>query len=121
MAANFESADEYYGDALKLYCKKDFTSTIIQLKNTPQLDDRHLPAKILLGESYLGVDESEVAIVQLHRARTQGADENIVAVPIANSLLSQEKYQELEEYISRARRAPEVDSKLMVILSISCT
>jgi len=121
LAANFESADEYYEDALDLYYKKDFASAIIQLKNALQLDDRHLPAKILLGESYLGAGEPEAAIVQLHRARAQGDDENIVAVPIANSLLSQEKYQELEEYISRARRAPEVDSKLMVILGISYT
>jgi hypothetical protein len=62
LAANFESADEYYEDALKLYCKKDFACAIIQLKNALQLDDRHLPAKILLGESYLGVAESEVAL-----------------------------------------------------------
>jgi lipopolysaccharide biosynthesis regulator YciM len=62
LAANFESANEYYEDALKLYCKKDFASAIIQLKNALQLDYRHLPAKILIGESYLGVGESEVAL-----------------------------------------------------------
>ncbi len=120
-AADFDNADGYYEDALTFYRKKDFTSAIIQLKNALQLNDKHLPAKILLGEAYLGSGEPKAAEVQLRRARAQGADENLVAVPLCNTLLSQEKYQELEDYISRARRAPEVDSKLLVILGIAYT
>lgn len=120
-AVQFDSADEYYEDALSHYKKKDFTTTIIQLKNALQLNEKHLPAKILLGEAYLGSGEPQAAEAQLRRAREQGADENLVAVPIANSLMSQEKYQQLEEYVSRVRRAPEVDSKLSVILGIAYT
>ncbi|MFT5132008.1 MAG: putative PEP-CTERM system TPR-repeat lipoprotein [Gammaproteobacteria bacterium] len=59
--------------------------------------------------------------MQLRRARQEGADENLVAVPISNSLLSQEKYEDLKNYISRARRSPEVDSKLLVIMGIAYT
>jgi len=117
-AVNFDNADAYYEDALNLYQKKDFTTAIIQLKNALQLDPKNLPAKILLGESYLSAGEPEAAEVQLRRAREQGADENLVAVPIANTLLNQQKYGELKNYISRARRSPEVDSKLLVILGI---
>ena len=120
-AVQFDSADKYYEDALIHYKNKDFTTAIIQLKNALQLDEKHLPAKILLGAAYLDAGEPAAAEVQLRRARSQGADENLVAVPIANSFLSQEKYRELEEYISRARRTPQVDSKLLVILGIAYT
>ena len=117
--ADFESADEYYEDALRLFKQKDFATSIIQLKNALQLNDKHLPAKILLGQAYLGSGEAQAAEVQLRRARRQGADENLVAVPIANTLLSQEKYRDLEDYIARTRRAPDVDSRLQVILGIA--
>lgn len=116
-----DTADEFYEDALVHFKRKDFDRAIIQAKNALQLDDAHLPAKILLGESYLGSGEAQAAEVQLRRARDQGADENLVAVPIANTLLTQEKYTELSDYISRKRRSPETDSKLLVILGISYT
>ena len=120
-AVSFDNADKYYEDALIHYQKKDFTTAIIQLKNALQLDNKHLPAKILLGEAYISSGEPEAAEVQLRRARQQGADEDLVAVPIGNSLLSQDKYQKLKDYISRTRRSPEVDSKLQVILGIAYT
>lgn len=120
-AVSFNSADKYYEDALIHYQKKDFTTAIIQLKNALQLDNKHLPAKILLGEAYISSGNPEAAEVQLRRARQQGADEDLVAVPIGNSLLSQDKYQKLKDYISRTRRSPEVDSKLQVILGIAYT
>ena len=120
-AVNFDSADEYYEDALKNFRDKDYSSAIIQLKNALRLDDEHLPAKILLGESLLASGEPQAAEAQLLRARKQGADENLIAVPIANSLLSQSKYSELEDYVARARRSAKIDSKLHVILGISYT
>lgn len=121
LADVFSTADGYYEDALSHHRKKDYPTAIIQLKNALQLDNDHLPAKILLGESLLGSGEAQAAEAQLHRARKQGADENLIAVPMANSLLSQSKYQALEDYIARARRSPGVDSKLYVILGISFT
>ena len=68
-AAKLNSADEYYEDALSYYHKKNFKKAIIQLKNALQLDQKHLSAKILLGESYLGSGEPVAAEVQLRRAR----------------------------------------------------
>ncbi|NKB38792.1 MAG: hypothetical protein GKR93_16800 [Gammaproteobacteria bacterium] len=58
---NFDNADDYYEDALLLYKKKDFSTAIIQLKNALQLNEKHLPAKILLGEAYLGSGEAQAA------------------------------------------------------------
>jgi len=52
-AVSFNSADKYYEDALIHNQKKDFTTAIIQLKNALQLDNKHLPAIILLGEAYI--------------------------------------------------------------------
>ncbi len=120
-AAEFDNADAYYEDALGKYRTKDFNAAIIQLKNALQLNEEHLPAKILLGESLLGSGEAQAAEAQLLRARKEGADENLVAIPIANSLLSQSKYVDLENYIARARRSAKIDSKLQVILGIAYT
>ena len=64
-ARTVDSANEYYEDALNLMQEKKQGEAIIQLKNSLNLDSKHIPAMILLGEAYISLNQIESAEITL--------------------------------------------------------
>ena len=96
---------EYLEDALIRINKKDYEGALIQLKNALKLAPAHLPARILLGETYLRLDEGAAAEIEFRRALRMGADEDGVLVPLGNALLLQRKYEEVLKIIRSSHPA----------------
>ena len=92
-----KSANSYYEDALKRYHDKQYDEAVIQIKNALQQNPRLLPALVLLGQTYLARGDSPAAEAAFIDAQQLGADPNLIAIPLAESLVSQFKHQKLLE------------------------
>ncbi|MDX1519049.1 MAG: PEP-CTERM system TPR-repeat protein PrsT, partial [Gammaproteobacteria bacterium] len=118
-ARTFETASEYYEDALDLVQEGKYREAVIQLKNSLQLDNKHIPSMILLGEAYLNLDEIDSAEIILSKARHFGADEDHIAELWADMYQRADQLNRLEEYVSRRGRSDPIESRLRVILGMA--
>ncbi len=92
-----------YEQASRLYQDKEYDAAIIQLKNVLQQDPGHLPSHVLLGKSYLETGDGGGAEKEFTLARKMGADPVLVTVPLARSLMMQDRYQRvIEEFFPGA-------------------
>ncbi|MCC7413618.1 MAG: PEP-CTERM system TPR-repeat protein PrsT [Gammaproteobacteria bacterium] len=89
----------YYEDAVKRIDQGDYEGALVQLKNALQRDPKHLPARILLGKTYLRLGQGAAAEKELRLAWRLGADEQHIFIPLGNALLLQRKYQEILDTI----------------------
>ncbi len=87
--------ERLYEDAVQRFEKKQYESAIIQLRNILQADPDHLPARILLGKARLFSGNAAAAQKELEFARKLGADKSLIAIPLAQALTAQHKYQEV--------------------------
>jgi cellulose synthase operon protein C len=94
---------DFYEDALERFQVGDSKAAIIQLKNALQEDSSNLPARILLGMSYLREGAIEFAEKELRQARALGVDVNLIAEPLATAYLLQRKYDEVFSDIDERR------------------
>jgi len=94
-----ETAISYYGEAVTHIDNGDYKSALIELKNALQLDSRYLPARLLLGETYLNTGQGEAAEKELLTALDLGAAKDQILNPLANAYLIQRKYQEILDNI----------------------
>ena len=85
----------FYEDALVRYHEGDRVGAAVQLKNVLQARPNHLPARVLLGRIYLDEGAAEAAEKQFRDARRLGADEALLAVPLAQAYLLQRKFREV--------------------------
>ncbi len=97
---------EYYETALTYFEDEKFPSAIISLKNALQIDLKHLPSRILLGKAYVKSRNGISAEKELMIAREMGADENLTAIPLAQALNLQFKYDKIIELFS-TKKFPE--------------
>ncbi len=84
-----------YEDAVQRVENKQYAAAIIQLRNILQVDPEHLPARILLGKARLFSGDAAAAQKELEFARKLGADKSLIAIPLAQALTAQHKYQEV--------------------------
>lgn len=92
---------DYYETALNYYDEKALPSVIITLKNALQIDPKHLPSRVLLGQTYVETYEGANAEKELNIAIEMGGDENLIAVPLAKSFNLQNKYRQTIEQFSK--------------------
>ncbi len=90
-------AGKLYEDALSRYERKDVGGAIVQLKNALQQDPKMLAAYVLLGKALLAQGDAVGAEEALSRAVGLGVDRTEVALPLAEALYSQGKYQAVLE------------------------
>lgn len=86
-------AIRYYEDALSRFNAGDTKGAMIQLKNSLRRDPGQLPAKILLGQVYLSLNDPRVAEEELVQAKKLGADPALVALPLARARNQLGKYK----------------------------
>ena len=107
-------SEDYYEDALARVESHDYEGAIIQLKNALNEDRGNLPARILLGRAYLGVGDGVSAEKELARARTAGADDELIIVSEAQALLLQLKFEALLNRVRSAERGPSLEAAVLV-------
>lgn len=90
-------AGTYYDDAVARYERKDAAGAIVQLKNALREDPGHLPALALIGRAQLETGDPAGAEEAFTKALQLGIDRSEVAVPMAQALFDQGKYEALLE------------------------
>ena len=103
-----------YEEALERFGIKDYTGAIIQLKNVLQSNPANLPARILIGRAHLAVGNALAAEKELRRAKVEGGDEELLAVPLASALLLMRRYDEILATLPVDDRSPEVEYGLQI-------
>lgn len=94
----FANTNADYEKALSAYNDKKFDEAFIHLKNSLQADPNNLVAKILMGKLLLINGYLSAAEGEFLEAIEQGVDVNLVAEPLGNALLFQNKYQQVIDY-----------------------
>lgn len=94
-AVTSTTAAGYFEDANKRFYQDDLQAAIIQLKNALQLDGKHLPSLLLLGEVHLQQGDAAAAEHALREALLYGADASLVSVPLAQAYLKLGEYQRI--------------------------
>lgn len=94
-AVTSTTAAGYFEDANKRFYQDDLQAAIIQLKNALQLDGKHLPSLLLLGEAHLQQGDAAAAEHALREALLYGADASLVSVPLAQAYLKLGEYQRI--------------------------
>lgn len=84
--------EAFYERALKLLDKDDHRGAIIELKNSLQADPGDLTTRILLGRTYLKVEDGASAAKELNLARRHGAQDKFVLVLLGRAYVMQGLY-----------------------------
>ncbi len=103
-----------YEEALKRFQDKDYRGALIQLKNVLQTNPENLPARILIGRAHLALGNALPAEKELRRAKVEGGDEELLAVPLASALLLMKRYEDILFTLPIENRSPEVEYGLQI-------
>jgi putative PEP-CTERM system TPR-repeat lipoprotein len=87
-----------YEDALQAYQLKNTKTAHIHLKNALKQNPNNLPAKLLLAEVLIDLQDYQLAELTLRDALIKGADFNLVLEPLGRSLLLQSKFDDVLSY-----------------------
>jgi putative PEP-CTERM system TPR-repeat lipoprotein len=94
-AKEVEINNTLYEQALNSYNKGQINESVIHIKNLLKENKHYLPARLLFGRILLDEGELAAAEEQYQRAIVLNADKSLVVIPLAHSLLLQNKYQVL--------------------------
>lgn len=94
----FATSEEDYEKALTAYNQVRYDEAFIHLKNSLKQDPNNLAAKILMGKILLVNGYLAAAETEFFEALDQGADINLVAEPLGNALLFQNKYEKVVNF-----------------------
>lgn len=89
--------EQYVQDAQALYEEKDVKAAVIELKNALQQNPDNAEARALLGRIYAVTGAGEAAEKELTKARELGLPLRDIAIPLGESLLLQNKSDQLIE------------------------
>ena len=121
-AAIDTKAGRYYEDALARFNRKDAPGAIIQLKNALQIDKSMLPVHVLLGKALLINGEAIAAEVAFNEALRLGVNRAEVVVPLAKSVMSQGRLQEVvDKPLFATAGLPVATQVQMLLLRASAT
>lgn len=109
------SGGGFYDSARELINKGDLRGAIIELKNALQQDPGDLSARILLGQTYLKVEDSASAAKELLRARRDGAQDRFILVPLGQAYLRHGLYNRLLKEVRTAGQDAATAAKIHVI------
>ena len=114
-ATSSDAAPNRFEEATCLFESGEFTGAVIELKNVLRKAPNYVPALILIGRSYLKLGDLLAAENSLRRARAEGGDEELLVVPLANTLLLLKRYKELFVDAPYKGRSPQVESAVQDI------
>ncbi len=109
------TAGGHYERALAAADKGELETAVIHLKNALQLEPDNLPARILLGRVLLEGGAPEAAEKELKTARSLGADEAILLIPLAKAYLMQDKYEQVVDEIVPAGLGRDVEATVQLL------
>jgi putative PEP-CTERM system TPR-repeat lipoprotein len=92
-----EQASKLYEDALTRFEKNDVNGALVQLKNALQQDPKMLAGYLLLGKIELARGDAAAAEDAFGKALQLGVNRSEIAVPMAQALRDQGKYEALLE------------------------
>lgn len=112
--------DHSYEKALSAYNEKKFDEAYIHLKNALQQDPENLAAKILMGQVLLINGNTVAAEAEFYEALADGADINLIAEPLGNALLFQNKYEQILQFNDTAKLTGQSKIKWLQIRATAC-
>jgi len=107
--------DKYYQHAIELIASGDHKGGIIELKNALEADPTDLAARVLLGNTYLEIEDGAAAAEELLRARKDGAADSFVLAPLARAYVLQGRYEEALKELSTAENNQSTTAENAVI------
>lgn len=110
-----EPTDKHYKHAIELIAQGDHKGGIIELKNALQADPTDLAARVLLGNTYLEIEDGGAAAEEFLRARKDGALDNFVMAPLARAYVLQGRYEEALDELSKADKNQSIAAEVAVI------
>jgi len=114
-AQRSDKASQLYDDAVARFERNDVGGAIVQLKNALQQDSRMLAAQVLLGRALLAAGQSADAEGAFSKALELGVKRSEIAVPFAQALYFQGKYEQLLERLP-AEGLPKAQKLEMLVL-----
>lgn len=114
------SSEDDYEKALKAYNLAQYDEAFIHLKNSLKQDGDNLAAKILMGKILLINGYLAAAEAEFYESLDQGADINIVAEPLGNALLFQNKYDKVINLTEADKLVGEQKVKWLQIRASAC-
>lgn len=114
LALHFNAlANNPYEDALKSFHQQEYNATIIHLKNALKEDSEHIPSRILLVETLVAQGQGEMAETELYDLQASGVDFNQIIALLAQSLILQNKYQQVLDVATSGYRGNHIESLVL--------
>ena len=117
MPLNSHAADainQLYEKALIAFQNDKVSTTIIHLKNVLKINDRHMPSRILLAQSYLQQGDGIAAEVELNKAKIYNVDMNRLVTLFAHAYILQNKFEETIAITERKNRNDAIETELLI-------
>jgi cellulose synthase operon protein C len=106
---------DVFDDAVSRFESGDYVGALIQLKNVLQQDPKNLPARILIGRTYLRIGDAEAADKELRWARSLGADEELIILPMTSALLMNRMFDKMLSNRIGSKWSPSVQAELLTL------
>lgn len=113
-----DTIEEHTSWANQLIAGAEYESAIIELKNALQKNNKCAEARWLLGKVYLDSGDVLSAEKELQRAQKLGWAPDDVIPALAESLLAQGKYPEVQE-LDRKGLGPQAEATLLAIRALA--
>ena len=99
-ACGQQTAEEYLAKAEQYSQAREWTSAIIEFKNSIKKDPQNAPARAGLGQAYVETANADAAIKELKRAQEYGYAKELLLIPLARAYLQNRDYDSLLEEIT---------------------
>ena len=96
---NTSKSNQYYDDALAQLKANKADAAVIQLRNAIKYDNKNLSAYILLGQTYLNINNGFMAESTYKEAILNGIEQKYIAKHLAEAYLQQYKFKQIIEDI----------------------
>ena len=103
-AKKSKPTDKFYEHAIELIAKGDYRGAITELKIALQADPKDIAARVLLGNTYLEVEDGAAAAREFLRAREDGAGNSFILVPLGRAYILQGHFNKALEELRTARK-----------------
>ncbi len=110
-----QRATQHFEDALRRFERHDTAGAVVQLKNALQQDPTMLAAYVLLGKAYVAEGEPAAAEEALAKALQLGVDRSEIAVPLAEALFAQGKFEALLDRVPADGLPPSRKAALLTL------
>jgi putative PEP-CTERM system TPR-repeat lipoprotein len=113
-ASTSANVSQLYENAIQSYNEDNIDAAYIHLKNALYEDPSHLPSKILMGKVLISKGFLLAALTEFNEAQEAGGDPNIIVLPLANTHLLLEEFDEVTT-LSTNGLSPSNTAKLLLI------